>query len=533
MERRSYHKESLIDNEEDIFIVHSGNDRIGGIAIQVISSKLNHKGYHPSLFLDFGALMDISGRHFGRYDNLSYHNGLRPLIQLGILPPIPNFYRIDIPNQPQTIDEWKKVLKNKDAVLNFQNKMPIEQLAVLASHFHWDHVGNIGFINEKIPLVSNALTYRVIQTMEKHWGANWRREVTFYRYRNGGKMKGSSAVCYRQYRNIINGVEIEIGPFKVNFLNVSHSAVGSSAIDVILPSGKRIHYTGDIRRGELTNSYLEWLKKQDWFDVFLIDGTNIGKDKVVITEEEVAKEIFKQLKNNKGTCFIMISPRHFERMSNIIDAAKKTGRKIYLPLVCGFYLDQIHDLRSLDERIPNLYDDDIFVYLHSANSGKYQATDYPKELREFAFSPNSKIKRINFDDLKVLENEDAVVILTSLSQMINFFSYNFFPRGGFYIHSASDAYDEKGLIDLRQIKRILSQVGYRYQQIHASGHFSESDLAYFINEIKGKVGLFIPIHTENPVRFSKLIGDDKKVKVLSRIYRGYPYSFDGKNLLID
>jgi mRNA degradation ribonuclease J1/J2 len=529
------YKENLFTREGGAFIIHSGNDRIGGIVIQVISSEVNDKGYHPSIFLDFGALMDISGRHFGRYDNLSYHSGLRPLIELGILPPIPNLYRYDIPNQPNTIEEWKKILNGrKDDVINFQQRIPIEILGILGTHFHWDHIGNVGFVNEKIPLITNEITYRVIQAMEKHWGADWRREITFYRDRNGGKIKGSFPIVNRRFINIINGVQMDIFPFQVTFLDVSHSAIGSSAVDVVLPSGLRIHYTGDIRGGSLTDSYLEWLKKQSWFDVFLIDGTNIRANKSKITEEDVAEKIFERLKNNKGTCFIMISPRHFERLSNIIEATKKTGRRIYLPLVCGFYLSQVQDLRKADERIPDLYDDDIFIYLHPANSGKYQASDYPKEMREFAFSPDSRIKRLNFKELERLKSEDGVVVLTSLNQLLNFFSHGLFPPNGFYIHSSSDAYDEKGRIDLGQIKRILSRVGYRFEHIHASGHFTAEELVNIARQISDKVGLFVPIHTNYPIDFSNLLktsGTSGTTKVMSKIYRGYPYNFYGRRLI--
>lgn len=175
----------------DALIIHSGNDRVGGIILQVVSDQVGIDGKDNSLFLDFGALMDVSGRYFGNYAQLPYSAGLRPLFTLGIIPPIPGIWREDLPNKP-TLNELTEAWEQSKRVtpsdiervkigVRYLLDRGVEARGVVHSHYHWDHVGNSVYLRGDIPLYTTPITWAVMQAQEKHWGADWRREVTIYR----------------------------------------------------------------------------------------------------------------------------------------------------------------------------------------------------------------------------------------------------------------------------------------------------------------------------------------------------------------
>ncbi|HKW04217.1 MAG TPA: hypothetical protein VJN71_02850, partial [Nitrososphaerales archaeon] len=75
--------------------------------------------------------------------------------------------------------------------------------------------------------------------------------------------------------------------------------------------------------------------------------------------------------------------------------------------------------------------------------------------------------------------------------------------GGVYVHSTSEAYNEEGEQEEEIIKNWIDHFGFSYNQIHASGHGPVSAVKKLTNEINAKVT--IPIHTEHPELFSKIV----------------------------
>lgn len=527
--------ESLKPSRENMFIIHSGNDNVGGITIEVISSEIGQFGY-PSIFLDFGARLDISGR-FGLSD-ASYHSGLLPLFLLGAVPPIGRVYRPDLLRN-LTLNQLLERIEEQPSASRPINPVALKEFftrrltlnpdpkAVAVSHYHWDHIGNIPFLNADISLVGSQITFEVIQAMERHWSANWQREVTAYRDRSNNNHKNgrSLPLIPRNLIPIVKGAKLKIGEMKIYYNQINHSALDSSAISVYLPNGQKIDYTGDIRAGPYTESYVHKLKEEPP-TILILDGTNVGSDKPTKTEDQCAQEILNFFQEKEGPIFVMTPQRHFERWSNIIRAAQLTDREVYVPLIIGFYIKELQSYRHLDYRIPDI--NDVSIFLHPQGTGRYQETDYPVALRETAFNPSLKI--INFDGLRDRLPKNPVVILTSQTQLFHLFSHNLLPSGGHYIHSASEAYEEKGRVDLNRLKRILKVVGYQYNLIHSSGHFSEHELYQFLKSINlENIYLVIPLHTLYPQRVAGMIKDiSPKTKILTRIRRGYPYNLYGQ-----
>jgi|GEM_PF-3655031 len=525
-----------MQSKEDSFIIHSGNDSIGGVAIQVVSGKIDEKGKRPSLFIDFGTRMDITGKFFGPFNQGDYLSGIKPLIELGIIPPLPDyFYREDLPNRPQLKDlekSWgKSSTRSSDEIrmlkMRFDVQEDINATAIASTHYHWDHVGNIGFLRGDISLLATEITIQTIKAMEKHWGADWMREITAFRRRDLPKVGRKLQEDPRPLVIARYGKPLETSTGKILFYATSHSAVNSSAIDVELESGVRIHNTGDIREGEKTRQYIEWLDKTPPPDVFILDGTNISSDKISLTEKQVKDALLQKFRENKDTYFITVPQRQFERVNNILLAAKETGKKVYIPLIVAYYLHMLEPYRDQDERIPALAD--FSVYLQPKRSGKYDSKDYDTFLKEVL--ARNDVNVVKVDDLKCLEEGKSVVIFTSQEQMYCFYARGLFPQKGHYIHSTSEAFNEQGEVDLDKLQSLIREIGYDYEQLHASGHFSKDELAEFAKHIRSKV--VIPLHTEYPEKFAEIIRRNSRVNptVIDKISKGLPYGIKGNILL--
>lgn len=297
------------------------------------------------------------------------------------------------------------------------------------------------------------------------------------------------------------------------------------------PSGNRVHYTGDIRWGQETLDYIRWLDETDPPAVTFVDFTNVGSGKLSITEDELARKFKQRFTIETGTFFIMVPHRQFERLTNILKAAQEANRTVYIPLTVAFYLWELQQFRHLDKRIPDIHD--FMIYLHPAGAGKYESTDYPKIMRDLAFDSSLGLNVIELKELKRLRGEDSVVVFTSQSQIHHCYSHGVCPPNGHYIHSASDAYEEKGVINMRQLKRIVAELGYTFDFAHASGHCPEEHLQELLAHIRSPV--IVPIHTQDPKKAYELIlaHSPGNPTVLWKIRQGLLYNMDGRRLWTD
>ncbi len=73
-------------------------------------------------------------------------------------------------------------------------------------------------------------------------------------------------------------------------------------------------------------------------------------------------------------------------------------------------------------------------------------------------------------------------------------------KGGVYIHSSSEAFNEEGEREEDVIKNWVHHIGFTYHQIHASGHAPLNDVRRLVQTVGAK--MTVPIHTEHPELFS-------------------------------
>jgi ribonuclease J len=76
------------------------------------------------------------------------------------------------------------------------------------------------------------------------------------------------------------------------------------------------------------------------------------------------------------------------------------------------------------------------------------------------------------------------------------------PKGGVYIHSLSEPFNEEMEISYERMVNWIQFFNMDFVQSHCSGHINGADLKNLLETVKPKK--LFPIHTEKPKLFSKL-----------------------------
>jgi len=77
------------------------------------------------------------------------------------------------------------------------------------------------------------------------------------------------------------------------------------------------------------------------------------------------------------------------------------------------------------------------------------------------------------------------------------------PRGGHFIHSTTEPFDEEGEMQMDVLQNWLRHFNLTLHHPHSSGHASSSALRSMVTGVKPKH--LLPIHTEESTRFKDLL----------------------------
>jgi ribonuclease J len=136
--------------------VYDGTDTIGG-------NKIYFEEKERGVFLDFGMNFKKYQHYFQEFLKERSSRGIYDLILLDLIPHLKN-YREDL--IPPDLD------------LSSYPKLNIE--AILISHPHMDHFGNIGLLDVNIPLIASPITFALIKGMADSSNMTLNLEVAFY-----------------------------------------------------------------------------------------------------------------------------------------------------------------------------------------------------------------------------------------------------------------------------------------------------------------------------------------------------------------
>jgi len=326
--------------------------------------------------------------------------------------------------------------------------------ALILTHGHEDHIGAVPFLLSEInvPVYSAAFTLAMVERrLEEHGMAD---EAKLHKVKPGEK--------------------IEIGPFSIEFVHVTHSIVSTMALFITTPLGVIVH-TGDFKvdptptDNELfdLHTFAEYGKR----GVLLLmsDSTNVDRPGYTESERAVRPRLDELFYRAERRLVISCFSSSIHRLQQILDVAAEYGRKVaFLGRSMNNVTEIAHSLGLLS--LPDgilLRPQDIMqaepskvVVVASGTQGE----------------PMSALSRIAVDNHKNLsvERGDTVVLSAriipgnekGIYRMINHFA----KRGADVVYGSMNP------------------------PVHVSGHASIEELRLVLNLLRPRY--FLPIHGE-------------------------------------
>ncbi|WP_066635341.1 ribonuclease J [Desulfolucanica intricata] len=359
------------------------------------------------------------------------------VIDAGLMFPEEDMLGIDL-----VIPDITYLLENKDLVRG-----------IVLTHGHEDHIGALPYVLRKInvPVYGTKLTLGLLQVKLKE--QNLMNDVVLHTVKP---------------RDTVN-----IGPFKVEFIRVSHSIPDAVSVAIQTPIGTIVH-TGDFKidqtpiDGEVTDFYRFAQLGEKGVLVLLSDSTNVERPGYTKSERTVGKFFDDTFRTAEERIIVATFASNVHRLQQVITNAHKYGRKV---AVVG---------RSMVNVVNIAYD---LGYL---------------------YVPEGTL--IELDEAKKLPG-DQVVIMTTGSQgepmsaltrmaMADHRQVEIMPGDTIIISATPVPGNEKlvaRIIDLL-FKRGAHVFYESFSGIHASGHPSQEELKLMFNLTRPK--FFVPVHGE-------------------------------------
>jgi ribonuclease J len=361
--------------------------------------------------------------------------------------------------------------------------------AVLLSHAHLDHYGQLTNLPENIPVFCSELTWRLIQATTVFSGKNpLKRQVTSLR----------------------NYEEISIGDLSVTPYPMDHSAPDSMSF-LIRDSNKKIFYTGDFRSHGRRKKCFERLLANPPrnVDALLIEGTMLGREPEATPNEfEVEIRISDILTENNGIPFFLIAAsQNIDRIVSCYKAAVGCGRIFVVDIYTAWILRQFR-LGNSRSGIPDIDWGKVKVIANGATASRHYGIlkKYPEIFGAFTRELYIPQNRITLDE--IARKPERFFIKTSFAKTIT--KTCAMKRYGL-IYSLWPGYlqDNAEISELRQVENCV------FELVHAGGHALPGDIRYLIGAIKPQIT--VPVHTEAAEHLKNIVDNVKIVAVNSEL----------------
>lgn len=319
--------------------------------------------------------------------------------------------------------------------------------AVLFTHYHGDHTGQMLRIRPDIPLYAGALAKDIMRLSSAH---SWKKD---------------KVLCRRieTIRTFSAGMPFLIGDIQITPFGIDHSAV-DSYLFLIEADGKCILYTGDFRlhgvRGKTMDKILD--RRIGKVDAIITEGTTVSRtDGKTVTEWELQARVRNYLQQYKYV-FVLCATTNLDR---IFALARAVPRGKYC--ICDDYQ------KMLVETVSKHW------------SGISSFYEMPK-LLSFKHHPPARFAELG-GLMFVRANSKFGAIICQYDPAQSILLYSMWD--GYRTKPGSTIPDFLALTDTRET-------------LHTSGHASPEDLRHVIE--KADPQLVIPMHTDAPQKMQAL-----------------------------
>ncbi|NEG70410.1 ribonuclease J [Bifidobacterium sp. BRDM6] len=373
----------------------------------------------------------------GRNMNVVEYNGHILLIDCGVL-----FPEEEQPGVDLILPDFNYIKDRLDEVE-----------ALVLTHGHEDHIGGVPYLlklRPDIPLIGSKLTLGFVEAKCKEH----RIEPVMHEVTGRDKMK--------------------VGPFNLEFINVTHSIPDALAVFVKTPAGSLID-TGDIKLDQLPLDHritdlVEFGKLgEQGVDLLMMDSTNAEVPGFVKPETSIGPALDLAFAQATRKIIVASFSSHVHRVQQVVDAAHKYGRKVVfvgrsmvrnMSIAADLGYLHLPEDTVIDLKQAKDYPDNKLVYMCTGSQGE----------------PMAALGRIadgNHRDITINEF-DTVILASSL-----------IPGNEHEVYKVINKLVQLGA---RVVNRDNAAV-------HVSGHCNEGELLYMYNIVKPKAAM--PIHGEN------------------------------------
>jgi ribonuclease J len=329
---------------------------------------------------------------------------------------------------------------------------------VLVSHPHQDHYGLLEEVPASWPVYCGAATARLIRL--------------------------TSGILGKRVPEVFipweSGVPFQIGPFRITPLLTDHSAFDAHML-LLDVHGKRICYSGDFRthgrKSALPRRFMRSPPAN--VDVLLMEGTNLGGDKLCTSENDLENRFVELFRGTPGRVFVAWSAQNIDRAVTLYRACLKTGRTLVVDLYTAEVMEAVADFGKL----PRPGWTNLRVVITGAFARVYRSTG------RGAFVDRIAKYGISADKLTETPSKWVPMIRPSLV-------HDYTKKG--VIPNSDDTWSWsmwKGYLKNEEASGIqvwFDRGGSRAEHIHSSGHASPSELKAFARAVNPTV--LVPIH---------------------------------------
>jgi ribonuclease J len=327
-------------------------------------------------------------------------------------------------------------------------------LAIVLTHGHEDHIGALPYIlrDLNVPVYGTRFTLALVKK----------------RLEEAGLLQSTTL------REVLPGRRVEIGPYEVEFISVTHSTIDCVALAVRTPVGVIIH-TGDFKIDQTPvggvpfdlHAFARY--GNEGVLALFSDSTNVERPGFTPSERAIVPRIEELCRSAPRRVILSCFASSIHRIQQVIDIASRVGRKI--AFVGRSMVDNVEIAHSLEcLRIPDGmvvrpqdirgFDPKKIVILASGSQAE----------------PMSSLSRIAVDNHRFVsvDENDSVIL-----------SARIIPG------------NEKAIfrmLDHMFRRRALVYYDNSAGTIHVSGHASQEEQKLLLQLVKPKY--FIPVHGE-------------------------------------
>lgn len=346
---------------------------------------------------------------------------------------------------------------------SYLEQLPRRPAALVLTHGHEDHIGAVAYVLSTIdgPIYGTALTLALLEPKLKEHGWDVADRLTI----------------------IAPGDIVSVGPFKIEFISVTHSIPDSVALAIHSPAGVVVH-TGDFKIDQtpIDGQHFDVNRLAELGSAgvlaLLADSTNIERRGWTGSEVEVVGAFEDILSSTKGKVVVTTFTSSLHRIQLLVNAAVNFERQV------AFLGPSMVKNVEIAERLG---------HVRIPAGVRIRETDVmnhaPEEILCVATGsqgqPGSAISRMAVDDHRhvKLQPDDIVV-----------FSARAIPGNERAIGRVMDHVARRG----------VDTVHDGLKHVHVSGHASEEELKLIVALVRPR--FFIPIHGEyrQLVRFGRV-----------------------------